>query len=429
MESNSSYNLFLQRHARRNFVANLSVMAFFQFGMSFVFGSTVLSLYASYLTESSVLIGLIPAMQPVAYSLPQLLLARQIQHFPRHKPFLVRLGIMERLPYLFVALSIFLWPNAPSWLAFSLLLLSFLVGNGSGGIMSPAWKSLLAKLIPVRRRGLMFGLSNALGGLLGILGGAMSSYVLERYAYPYSFGICFAMATMALMLSYAAMLMNREPARHSESEKVSAQEYWRKLPTVLRQNRNFTRYLFSRSIIILGTMAASFYILFAKDSFGVSDAVAGELTMAALIGQTISTPVLGWLADRRGHKWLTEVGSAISVLALAILLLSPTRLLMYPVFMLVNMGRSARMISGNSIVMEFSSPEELATYSALAGSVLALPVLVAPLLGGLLVDVLGYRPLFGVALFFALTGWASMHWSVREPRHEPVSAPCAGQAK
>ena len=58
---------------------------------SFIFSSTILTLYASYLTDSAVLIGLVPAVQAVGYLLPQLLLARKAESLDRKKPFVVKI--------------------------------------------------------------------------------------------------------------------------------------------------------------------------------------------------------------------------------------------------------------------------------------------------------------------------------------------------
>ena len=56
------------------------------------------------------------------------------------------------------------------------------------------------------------------------------------------------------------------------------------------------------------------------------------------------------------------------------------------------------MVAGMSMIMEFSTSEEVPTFVALANTLLAVPILVAPILGGWLVDTAGYQALFVVAL-------------------------------
>ncbi|MBC7317276.1 MAG: hypothetical protein H5T70_12705, partial [Chloroflexi bacterium] len=68
--------------------------------------------------------------------------------------------------------------------------------------------------------------------------------------------------------------------------------------------------------------------------------------------------------------------------------------------------------------LDFGTPEELPTLVALSNTILALPILISPLLGGWLVDGVGYSALFGVAAALSAAGWAVMHWAVRDPRQE-----------
>jgi MFS family permease len=83
-------------------------------------------------------------------------------------------------------------------------------------------------------------------------------------------------------------------------------------------------------------MGSTFYILYAKQRFQVDDAFAANLTMAALISQTISTPLLGWLADHWGHKLLTELTTVIAILGVLLIAVAPGPIWLYGVFMLVN---------------------------------------------------------------------------------------------
>jgi MFS family permease len=413
---------YLRANQRWNFVISILNMSLFNLAMSFIYGSTVLSLYASYLTDSAVLIGLIPAMQNAMFFIPQLLLARQAQTLARIKPFVVRLSLLERLPYGIVALTIFLWPGAPRWMAYGVLALSLVVAMGAGGVSNPAWKRMIAKLIPVRRRGILFGLSNALGGLMGVGGATLSRYVFAHWEYPTTFAISFLLCFGTQMLSWFLLTLGREPRVEPAAQPVESHEYWRRLPRLLREDRNFTRFLISRALAMLGTMGMAFYVVYAREAFQVSDVFVASLTMAALISQTISTPLLGMIADWRGHKVLMELSGVFLVLAVITAIAAPRSAWLYLVFVFANMSMASGMISSMGITMEFGPPDEMPTYSALASTVQALPILLAPLMGGWLVDALGYRPMFVIAVVLSLAGIAYLHWFVHDPRHGPARA-------
>ncbi len=414
----SAYQAHIRKHQTWNFTANFLDLTFFNLAMSFIYGATVLSLYASHLTSSAVLIGLIPAIQSVGFSIPQLLLAHMAERLPRKKPLIMKISVMERLPYLVVGLGILLWPGAPRWLAYLVLSLNLTVATAAGGLAAPAWKAMLAKVVPLQKRGLLFGGSQALGGVLGMAGAAVSSRILDNYPYPISFGICFLFCFVFHALSYVSLTLNREPALEPVKEALPLKDYWHNLPNVLKGNPNFVRYLVGRALIALGGMGAFFYIVYARRAFGATDAFAGNLTIAALFSVTACTPLLGALADRLGHKWLTELCTLIAAAAGVLTLIAPSLGWLYAVFMLMSAASAGMMVANTSMTMEFSTLDDLPTFTALADTLLTVPVLLAPILGGWLVDWLGFQVMFVAALLLSLMGWAAMRWGVREPRLE-----------
>jgi len=428
--SPEEYEATVRQNQTWNFWVNLLDLTFYNLATSFIYGTTVLSAYASHLTTSATLIGLIPAIQGVGYFLPQLFMARHSERLARQKPLVMRISLMERIPYLFIALSCLLWPTAPASASFAILAMCLAVATLSGGLAGPSWNQMLAKVIPVERRGFFFGLSSAAGGLLGVAGAALSRHVLGTYAFPTSFGICFLLCFAAQVLSWASVSLNREPPRPPRAEAPSVAEYWRRLPGVLRRDPNFCRYLVARALIVLGGMGTALYVVHGKRAYGVTDAFAASLTMAALLTQTATVPLLGMLADRRGNKLLAEISALLAAGAPALMLAARDRLWLYPAFVLMNGSTASMFVAGQAINMEFGGAENLPTYVALANTLLALPILVAPVLGGWLADAAGFEALFIAALTFCLAGWAMMHFAVRDPRHlarEVEPTPVAGE--
>jgi len=66
--------------------------------------------------------------------------------------------------------------------------------------------------------------------------------------------------------------------------------------------------------------------------------------------------------------------------------------------------------------MEFGRAERLPTFTALSGTLLGIPTLVAPVLGGWIIDTAGFTPLFAASLVTALAAWAVLRWGVADPR-------------
>ena len=102
----AAYRQSIRRNQGWNFWVNVGDLAFVNLAGSFVFISTILPLYASYLTDSRVLIGLIPAAYVVASHGPQLFMAARAEALGRKKPWVVKASVFERVPWLILGLGI-----------------------------------------------------------------------------------------------------------------------------------------------------------------------------------------------------------------------------------------------------------------------------------------------------------------------------------
>ncbi|HDD62247.1 MAG TPA: hypothetical protein ENF22_06965, partial [Chloroflexi bacterium] len=76
----------VKKNFKRNFFANLMDACFWFFGDSFAAAYTIMPVFVSTLTDSPILIGLIPALDGAGWFLPQLFLARTLEGRNRRMP-------------------------------------------------------------------------------------------------------------------------------------------------------------------------------------------------------------------------------------------------------------------------------------------------------------------------------------------------------
>src|SRR5262249_31764157 len=158
-----------ERNFRWNFSVNLLDISFIMLGFSLISRETVIPLLVSKLTPSTVAIGLIPALYSLGIYLPQLIGASVAERMPRKKPFLVLIsGVGERRPFLLAGLVVLLLAEPAPAAALAALAILFGVSGASAGFATPAWFDMIAKVIPLRRRGLFTGLGHGLGALMGV---------------------------------------------------------------------------------------------------------------------------------------------------------------------------------------------------------------------------------------------------------------------
>ncbi len=406
------------RDLRWNFAVNVVDIAFISLALNLVSQATIVPVLVSQLTSSRWAIGVIPAIVSLGVYLPPLFFARHTETLVRKKPMLLWFGLLgERIPLLAMALLIGFFAVSAPGLVLGGLFFFFAVHAFSSGAITPAWLDLIAKVIPVRRRGLWFGLGNALGACMGIAGAAIATGVLNGFPFPTAFTYCFGLAFVVSVLSWGAFALNREPDSPVKPPEGTYRDYFRKLPGILRRDRNFRVLLVSRFVSIFGSMATGFFILFGIQRFQLAGGAVGILTGVLVAGQMVMNLVWGHLGDRFGHK-LVLAGSSLATALAAVTALffcfSPVWLGL--VFVLLAAGMSGEVVSGSTIAMEFCSPEERPTYVGMAGTILAPAKTLAPLLGSGFAVLLGYEGLFAVTALAAASGAALLGFWLKEPR-------------
>jgi MFS family permease len=407
----------VERNLGWNMMANLLDGALFWFGINFAASGTILPLYVRHLTDSDVLIGLVATIASAGWYLPQLLTANYIERLPRKKPVIINLGFFtERLGFVAMAASAFLIVPRSASLALVAFFLSLIWFNVGAGLVAVAWQEMFAKVIPVRLRGRLFGFSSFVGTASGILGASLAAHVLDRYAFPTNFGLCFTLASVFILLSWVFLALTREPPLPSRKPMLSLAQYLQRLPDVLRGDRNFACYLLARVTTVLGRMGMGFLAVYAVERWQLTDSQAGRYTTALVLGQAVANLVFGGLADRRGHKSVLETSLALAVLTMIGALLAPSPGFMFAVFVTLGAVYGADVLSMIGIVMEFSQRQDRPTYIGLANSVTGLFAALAPVLGGWIASRANYSLTFATGLLVTLAAWAVMHWVVREPR-------------
>ena len=95
------------RHLRFNFLVGLLDGGAFGLGMGFGSFAAIIPLFVHHLTNSALLIGLVPAIHNMGWQLPQLLTAGWISRLSRYKPLTLAMTVHERLPFLGLAILAF----------------------------------------------------------------------------------------------------------------------------------------------------------------------------------------------------------------------------------------------------------------------------------------------------------------------------------
>lgn len=411
---------FVARNFRWNFSVNLLDITFITLAFSVISRETITPLLVSNLTDSKIAIGFVPAIYSIAYYLPQLFAANHAERLKRKLPFVMLIGgLLERVPYVFAGLAILILAEKAPLAALLCVYLVIGLGAFGNGVATPAWFSMIGKVLPVNRRGIFFGVSAGLGTLMGIAGAHFVGIILDDFAYPQNFALLFLIAAAFMGISWIGLSLNREPESPVVKRQISQRRYLRQLPGILRENHNYRRFLLSYCISRLSLMGTSFFIVFGNDNFNLVGADVALLTAVLIGSEAVMQLALGWLGDRRGHKLnLMISGFAIALAALVAITASDMLDLVFA-FVLLGAALASDKISHLNIVLEFAVPEDQPTFIGLTNTLLAPVTFFAPILGGWVATTFDYNSLFIVTMLCGLVGGGLLALWVKEPRHIP----------
>ncbi len=411
----------IARHFRRNFFANGLDMVAWLLGMSFMSISAIMPVYVRHLTDSPLVFGLIPALTDFGWFAPQLFFAPFVERLPRKYPWVMVLGAIERVPYLILPLAVLALNGLPTGLAITVFMLLWLWKSFGSGFVASPWQEMIAKIIPVSNRGRFFGLSNLTGQLLGVGGSAVAVAILANVAYPYNYALSFGVGAVWLWISYGFITLTREPARPAATHTQRIDRaYGRRLMSILQRDVNFRTYLVSRWLSYFGGMATGFIAVYAVEQFHLPDSVAAVYTGILYAASVAGYGLGGAAGDRWGHRRVMQAAGATWIAALIVTLLVATTQatgLLYVVFALLGFSSAVGVTSDFNLAMEFGPEAERPTYVGLARTSTGPALLIAPLIGGLIAQSIGYPALFVTSLLFAVIGLFVLSVRVREPRH------------
>ena len=412
----SEIEIALRKHLRYNVSVNLMDGAYF--GLAWGFGSigTIITLFVSKLTNSAILIGLVPAIHAVSWQLPQLFTAGSVARQRHFKPAVLLLTINERVPYLGLALIAWLLPGMNHTAALVLTFLMLLWQGLGAGFTANGWQSFIAKIIPVESRGSFLGAQAAASNVFMSVGAVLAGYLLARPGSFSNFTYCFLLTALFMVFSWVSLALTREPVDTNKVLPPAGHSLLKGSLAILRRDHNFDWFLASRILAQFGTQGFSFYIIYALLHFQMDVITAGYLTATLTISATVANLAMGWLGDRFGHRLMLVIG-ALCITASALLAWkAPSLGWFYLVFILEGLANTAIWTIGMAITVEFGSEVERPLYIGLSNTLVAPITILAPIFGGWLADTFGYGTTFATSAAGGLVTALVLIFLMRNPR-------------
>jgi MFS family permease len=406
----------VQLNLRHNLLVNILDGAFFGFALGFASFVTTIPLFVATMTESALLIGLIPAIHNLGWQLPQLATAYSVSRQPRYKSMVMKMTVFERLSFPLLAVVAWFIPVIGPKVALVLTFFLLIIQGLGAGFTATAWQSMIGKIMPSNLRGSFYGFQSAAANLLASLSAVLAGLVLTRMDTPKDFTLIFIFASLSMVVSYVFLALTREKSSHENVSTDSQQEFWQKTRSILRLNRDFRWFLLARVLGNFGMMAFAFYTVYAVKQLGVSEVKIGLMTSVYMATQIVANPIMGWLGDRWSHRRMMSIGMVSAAASALIAMWAPNPNWFFLVYILAGIGNVAFWTVGLAMVLLFGEPSEKPSYIGLANTLVAPTTIIAPLLAGLLVDVSGYPTAFLASAIGAILSALALVVLVKDPQ-------------
>jgi MFS family permease len=402
--------------ARRNFFLCVLNGAIFEVAKGLIDPALVLSTwFVGRLTESNLLIGLVAPLGVAGWALPQVFFSARIQRMQRKMPVYTAAAVVRVIVWALLALMVWLI-DAPALLlpAFFVIYAIAQLASGPAGL---TFFDIVARTIPARRRGRLFAMRLFIGGAMGLGSSWVVTHVLGHPALPFPRDIALLVAFYSALLipAFATFIAVREPPAAMTNETVALKEQLRRGWRLLQEDRIYRRYIAVRTLLALTGIALPFYSVYAKNVLGAEAAMAGLYVATSTGARLLSNLAWGGISDRKGNLLvlrLLAAGRGLTLFLALALVISASLLkleggwlpyLAIPLFLLDSALFPAGILSGSNFLVELVSEAERPIYLGMTNTLMGVATLLS-VLGGLLVDWLGYAGLFAVALVLCVLG-------------------------
>ena len=389
------------RDVRHNFAAGLVHGVFYRAGIAFSEPMSVLPVFLNHFTGSLTMIGMFSALMQGGGVLPQIFVARSLEGRPRKKPVLVAAIWVRAAAWGILGLLTYFGAGSNPMIALVALVVLLFIFSFAGGVASVPFTDIWGKALPATLRGRFFGHRQLWGGLMAVGSAWVVKRVLEDpdLSFPGNYGLLFLLSFLFLVISYVGLSSVREPRGEAVSAPRPLGEFLRGSLGLLKRDRDFALLLGTQLALGFGGMAMPFYALYGKNELALPVGEIGYLVGAQVVGSIASNIAWGELSDRVGNRSVIRLtallGFLVPVTALASGCVLGPRLLI-GVFALIGLAGSGAGIGFTNYLLEIAPPAHRPAYVAIDGTVTGL-AFALPVVGGVVVDLWGYRAVFALA--------------------------------
>ena len=401
---------------RHNLFYNGLHEACWGFGIAFHTTYAVVPLFLKMLGAPPIIIGSAAGIFTVCAAIPQIpiaFLGQRIRNLK--KGMMVAHSVM--IPPMLLAGFVFgfLAPSGPSvWMIYFSCLVLFSIGVG---VVLPIWADFLEQVHLPERRGEFFGVSFAITNGAGFIGGLVVNKLLNTVPFPSNFGFGFLIYAFCIFLAVLLYCFYRLKPRKYEEVNRNFGLFKRQLTQVLKTDKNYCRYLYSRMLLAANYPAISLYAVYVYEKLQFDISEAGIFTAITVLLSGSSSFLFGKLGDQIGHKHVFVLVFLGYLGAMVTALLATKMSHVYLIFVFLGIGQGGFLTTAMSLIFEFAGEMgDKKIYFALTETLTAPLVILFIVMSGIFIPIYGMSMvLVGLGVFIT-GGVIALAFFTYEPR-------------
>ncbi len=384
--------------AKKNYFLGVAHGVFYFMSSGFADYTTVLPTFLRFIVNSDSIIGLAAAISRGGSMFFQFLSAFYLQGKTK-KPFLILALWVRFLSWIMIALtSYFLLPDHPKLELFSFILFLSLF-SFAGGVAVIPFYDLISYNIPSHMLGRFWATRQFIGGIMAVGSGYVVKFVLSKYPYPLGYSVLFTLAAVGFGFTSLSLGLMDE-GKEKQQRNKTLREFIDNAIRFLKKDKSLARMVVSEFLSHSVFMCLPFLSIYATRVLGLQTSKIGYFISAQMVGSIVSNLFWGYLADKKGARFIIITTNILAFLVPFISLFVKTPILFIVVFFFMGAYLHGTFIGYTNYLLGIAPMEYRPTYVSIRGTFNALSYFL-PTLGGVIADSFSFLTLFFVSSLLA----------------------------
>lgn len=359
------------------------------------FTAGFLIVFALALGASNTVVGILGSLPYIATLLVEIPGAKLVEFFKRKTIYVVTTGI-SRCCWLLIIFTPYLFKEHALWFVggffFLLRCLEYLA--------DPAWTSWAADIVPERTRGVFWGRRNMLVSLAGMTASLLAGTYLDLFPKESYLGFATLFGVGIIAGVYATLILSKakEP-EYRDHDHHGFREFFH----VDGQFRIFCWIMVAFNFAVM--LASPFFTVYMLSNLGLSYTYFVVVGAIATVCRILAHPHFGYVSDRYGDKpiaLICMIGTALVPITY-VFITRETLWLLIPAQIISGIVWAGAELSTWNLLFDLTKPEKRALQVAEYNFLNSIPMIIAPIIGGLIADNVKII-LTGIPLIFVMTG-------------------------